>query len=404
VLISADSHVVEPADLWTSRLPAALRDRAPRAVQDPVDRHWYVHGPDGVRGVDLTLSRTAGMSTAEVDAALAADPDADVGAHGGSDPVARLVDLWADDVVADVLYPTAGLSVLQIEDVALQEACCRAYNDWLGELCAVDPVRLVGLAMLATADVDHAVAELERTRAAGLRGAIIWSAPPEGMTFLDDHHERLWAAAAATRTPISLHILGGRRGSTGITRFGRDLAGTFYHGFETRQEIHRSVCELLAGGVFERHPDLRVVAAEAGIEWAANLERRLDAGHRAFWGRFAELTMPPSAYFRRNVSLTYISDPLGLNHLRFTGHEHFLWSGDYPHHSATWPDSHGAIARDAAAVGGIDADVLHALTVGNAARLYDIDLDEVARPSPAIADRIPPPEVAQPEGVLRGRP
>jgi predicted TIM-barrel fold metal-dependent hydrolase len=385
VLISADSHVVEPGDLWTSRLRRGLRDRAPRAVQDPTNHHWYVHGPDGARGVDLTLSRTAGMTTAEVDAALAADPTADVGVHGGGDAVARLRDLWQDGTVADVLYPTAGLSVLQLEDVELQEACCRAYNDWLVELCAVDPVRLIGLALLATADIDHAVAELERTRAAGLRGAIIWSAPPEGTSFLDDHHERLWAAAAATGTPISLHILGGRRASTGVARFGQDLAGTFYHGFETRQEIHRSVCELIAGGVFERHPGLQVVAAEAGIEWAAHLERRLDAGHRAFWGRFSELTMPPSAYFRRNVFLTYINDPLGLNHLRFTGHEHFMWSGDYPHHSATWPASLAAIERDRDAVGGLPDDVVHALTVANVARLYDIDLDVVSRPSPAIA-------------------
>ncbi len=161
--------------------------------------------------------------------------------------------------------------------------------------------------------------------------------------------------------------------------------GTFYSGFETRQELHRSVCELIAGGVFERHPDLHVVAAEGGIEYAANLERRLDSGYRSFWHRFADLAMPPSEYFRRNVHLTYMSDPVGLNNLRFTGAEHFMWSSDYPHHSATWPDSHAAIARDAEAVGGIDAATLRKLTVDNVALLYDIDLDEVARPSPALA-------------------
>ena len=120
-----------------------------------MNHHWYLIGPDGVRGVDLTLSRTAGMTTAEV----ARDPRgrpgrAEVGALGGSDPVARLRDLWNDDTVADVLYPTAGLSVLQMEDVELQEACCRAYNDWLIEFCATDPVRLIGLALLATNDME----------------------------------------------------------------------------------------------------------------------------------------------------------------------------------------------------------------------------------------------------------
>ena len=258
VLISADSHVVEPADLWTSRLPAHLQDRAPRAVQDPVNHHWYVIGPDGARGVDLTLSRVAGMTTAEVQEILEADPSAEVGARGGADPVARLRDLWNDDTVVDVLYPTAGLSVLQMEDVELQEACCRAYNDWLVEFCATDPVRLIGLALLATNDIESTVAELERTREAGLRGAIIWSAPPPGQSFFDADYEPLWSAAAAARMPISLHILGGRKLSMNIKSFNQNLEGTFYGAFETRQEIHRSVCEFIAAGVFERHPDLRV--------------------------------------------------------------------------------------------------------------------------------------------------
>ena len=137
--------------------------------------------------------------------------------------------------------------------------------------------------------------------------------------------------------------------------------------------------------MFERHPDLRVVAAEAGIEYAANLERKLDTGYRSFWKKFSNLSMLPSEYFRRNVYLTYINDPLGLNNLRFTGADHFMWSGDYPHHAAVWPDSHAAIARDLEDIGGLDDDTLYKLTVGNVARLYDIDVDEVAKPSPLLA-------------------
>jgi predicted TIM-barrel fold metal-dependent hydrolase len=386
VLISSDSHVVEPGDLWTSRLPANLRDVAPRAVQDPVNHHWYLEGVDGTRGVDLTLSRTAGMTTTEVDAILADDPTADVGAHGGSDPVARLRDLWRDDTVADVLYPTAGLSVLQMEDPELQEECARAYNDWLVEFCAADPVRLVGVALVATNDIESAVAELERTRNAGLRGAIIWTAPPEGDSFFDERYEPLWAAASALRMPISVHILAGRRGSMGIKHFNRDLQGTFYGIFETRQEVHRSICELIAAGAFERHPDLRVVAAEAGIEYAANLEMKLDSSYRNFWQKFSDLTMLPSEYFRRNVYLTYITDPLGLNNLRFTGADHFMWSSDYPHNAAVWPHSRAAIDRDADAVGGVDEGIIRKLTLENVADLYDIDIATVAEPSPAIGD------------------
>jgi predicted TIM-barrel fold metal-dependent hydrolase len=183
--------------------------------------------------------------------------------------------------------------------------------------------------------------------------------------------------------PISLHILAGQRAN--IRTYGRDVHGTFYAGFESRQEMHRSVCELIAAGVFERHPDLRVVAAEGGIEYAANLERRLDASYRGFWHKFSDLTMLPSEYFRRNVYLTYMTDPLGLNHLRFTGADHFMWSSDYPHMAAVWPESRNAIERDAEQVGGLDAETIHKLTAGNVAALYGIDLDLVVRPSPVIA-------------------
>jgi len=372
MLISADSHVVEPGELWTTRVPAAMRDDAPRAVQDPVNHHWYLEVPGSGRGVDLTLSRNAGMTVAEVDAILQADPGADVGAHGGHDPAARLADLQRDATVADVLYPTGGLSVFQIDDVALQEACCRAYNDWLAEFCSAAPERLLGLALLATFDMDRAVAELRRARAAGLRGAIIWTAPPEGDTFFDPRYAPLWAAAEELSMPISLHILAGRRGSRQIAGFNKDVQGSFYFGFEARHELQRSVCELIAAGVFERHPGLRVVAAEGGIDYAATLEQRLDRSFTSFWGKLTELTMPPSAYFRRNVYLTYIDDDIGLNNLRFTGSEHFMWSSDYPHGAATWPRSVEHVAASAAGAG-LDAQTVEDLTINNVMRLYGID-------------------------------
>src|SRR5579864_3090277 len=113
-LVSADSHVVEPPDLWAERLPRALRDDAPRARRDPGTHHVYFHAPGLARGVDLTLSVSAGLTNAEVDAVLAEDPGAMPGVEGGWDPVARLADLEADGVVADVLYPTCGLSLLQL--------------------------------------------------------------------------------------------------------------------------------------------------------------------------------------------------------------------------------------------------------------------------------------------------
>ena len=387
MLISSDSHVVEPGDLWTTRLPDEFRDTCLRAVQDPNNHHWYMTGPNLPRGVDLTLSVTAGITPAEVDAALAEDPNAHVGARGGSDPVARLHDIWVDGTAADVLYPTAGLSVLQLEDQALQEASCRAYNDWWSEFVSVDPARLVGLAMIATVDMKRAVEELTRARERGLRGAIMWTSPPEGDSFFDPRYEPLWAAAEDLQMPISLHILAGRRASTGLSAWNTDVEHTFFFTFENRLELQRSVCELIAAEVFERHPGLRVVAAEGGIEYAATLERRLDSGFKSFWGKRTKLSMLPSEYFRRNVYCTFITDPVGLNNIRFTGADHFMWSSDYPHGAASWPRSQETIDEEAGAAG-LDAATIRKLTCTNAAELYGIDLNVVASPSPVLGDTV----------------
>lgn len=389
MLISSDSHVVEPGDLWLERLPKHLRDRAPRAVQDPENHYWYFEAPEMGRGVNLTLSRNAGISTQEVDAALAADPDAWVGATGGHDPVTRLADMWVDDTVADVVYPTAGLSLLQYDDVELQLACIQVYNDWLAEFCAVDSDRIIGIAMIPTWDIDVGVAELNRCGDMGLRGAIIWSSPPDTReySFFSNRYEPLWATAAERSMPISIHIFGGHQ-TKGINNYGVTVEGTYYFGITARDELAHTTAELIAAGVFERHPNLRIVAAEGGIDYAARLEQRLDLTYSGAWSRIDDtLTMKPSEYFRRNVYLTYIEDPIGLNNLRFTGSDHFMWSSDYPHGAATWPRSREFATNEFNEAGVSEAD-RRKLTLSNVAELYGIDLETVSQPSPVIADQV----------------
>lgn len=384
MMISADSHVVEPFDLWVENLPRAWRDRAPRAERNPDNHHWYFVDPDGFVGVDLTLSTTAGMSNVEVQELLDADPDALVGRGGGADPVARLRDLWSDETVADVMYPTAALSLFPLTDVELQQACFTVYNDWLADLCRADPARLAGLGLLSTWNIDHAVDELTRCAELGLRGAVIWTSPPDGESFFDPRYEPLWRAAAELAMPLSLHTLGGLRASREIAGYGRTVPETFFFGFTSRLELQRSVCELIVSGVFARHPDLRVVAAEGGIDYAATLERRLDGGYRSSWGNLTDaVPEKPSTYFRRNVFCTYIDDPVGLNNVRFTGADHFCWSGDYPHGAASWPASRAQVDARAAEFG-FDDETVKKLTVDNVAGLYRFDLATIAEPSPLL--------------------
>ena len=94
-------------------------------------------------------------------------------------------------------YATRGMTLFRIEDVPLQEACVRAFNDWLIEYCAVSPratVRHRGSSRCMTSTTRSR--NWKRCRNAGLRGAMVWQNPPEGLPFSSDRYDPFWAAAA----------------------------------------------------------------------------------------------------------------------------------------------------------------------------------------------------------------
>ena len=66
-----------------------------------------------------------------------------------------------------------------LDDGGLQQACFRAYNDWVSEFCSYSPKRLFGIALIGLDDVKEGIKELERCRKIGLRGALIAGLPPK---------------------------------------------------------------------------------------------------------------------------------------------------------------------------------------------------------------------------------
>src|SRR5438094_8715162 len=125
LLISSDSHVSEPGDLWVERLPAKFRDVAPK----------------------FAGGQNRGTGRFE-------------GKQGERDPNERLKEAAEDGVSAEVLYPTSGLRLFGLDDPDLQEACFRVYNDWIIDYCAAAPDRLWGVGCISVYDIDHAIAEL----------------------------------------------------------------------------------------------------------------------------------------------------------------------------------------------------------------------------------------------------
>ena len=264
---------------------------------------------------------------------------------GGYEPAARLRDQERDGVRAEVIYPSLGLQLFRIRDAELHTAAFQAYNNWLAAYCAAAPSRLAGVAMIPLHDVGAGVRELERSARLGLRGGMIWLAAPDDRPYLDPAYEPLWAAAEAARLPLSLHL-----GTAAAP-----LAGTAglmpIQYMLTHLGIQKSLAQMIFGGVFERHPRLRIVSVENDIGWIPHTLARLDHAGRKY-GAFCStpLRLKPSEYFRRHVSATFQEDRLGIELRDRLGVETLLWASDYPHSDSTWPHSRAVIARDFAGI------------------------------------------------------
>ena len=133
--ISADSHVVEPADLWSTRLEKAFRDRAPSLVMNPVGKKGLYFLCEGLEPRLMSSAFASGVSP-EALLAYHQNTSLEEGRAGGWDPAPRLVDMALDGVAAEVIYTSVGFGLLGLLDGPFQAALFRAYNDWLAEFCA----------------------------------------------------------------------------------------------------------------------------------------------------------------------------------------------------------------------------------------------------------------------------
>src|SRR5213593_3530628 len=165
LILSSDSHVFEPPDLWTTRIDAAFRDRAPRMQRIDGADQLVVEADQVISGIGLISNAGARFEAPETISGQGRFEDVP---RGGYDPDQHLADMRLDGVAGEVLYPSQGLFYFRVADGALQAAIFRAYNDWLAEFCRTDPARLKGIAMISMDDVQAAIRELERAARLGL--------------------------------------------------------------------------------------------------------------------------------------------------------------------------------------------------------------------------------------------
>jgi predicted TIM-barrel fold metal-dependent hydrolase len=372
LILSSDSHVFEPPDLWTTRIDAAFRDRAPRMQRiNDVDQ-LVVEEQQVIAGIGLISNAGARFEAPETISSQGRFEDVQ---QGGYDPAQHLQDMQLDGVAGEVLYPSQGLFYFKVADTQLMSAIFRAYNDWLAEFCRTYPERLKGIAMINLDDVQDGIKELERTAKMGFAGAMITEYPPEDRRYDQAEYEPFWAAAQALGMPLSLHTATRRQGK--IRGAGektlRDASSRATKVFYPAT----SMCDMIFSGVFERYPDLKLAIVEFELAWVPHLLSSMDytyrERHEEALYRFKD-GMRPSDFFHRNVFLSFQEDAIGIRLRDIIGVDNMMWGSDYPHSESTFPQSRQILSQILA---GVPEDECARIVGGNTARLYHFDMARI---------------------------
>jgi len=349
-ILDADAHVNEPPDLWQQSVPTHLKERAPRLVHTEKGDLWHFDG--GRQTWPVGLTATAGQSYFQF---APMGQTYESMRPGSFDTEARLRDLDADGIFAQVLYPSVTLTGAKVysEDRELQLACVRAYNEWILDFCKGSGGRLLPQAIVPTTGIDDAVGELEAAMKNGQRGAVI-SSFPNGSLHPAAEDDRFWEIAQRSDFAIAVHIgsflrTPAAKPALRESTFSPSLA------FVARAAWTKAggqtldvACDLLFSGIFQRHPGLKIVLVEANIGWIPTLLEQSDDMYRRYrwWtGAIHEMKELPSQIFARNFFATFMVDTVGVELRHRMNLDHLMWSTDYPHSGSDWPDSLVSLER-----------------------------------------------------------
>ena len=374
-IISADSHIFEPPDLWTSRIEARFRDRAPRVVRGKDSDGWQVENSTSSFGHVIQAGlRYVDPSAITPRARLEEVPQA------AYEPHQHIKDMELDGVDGEVVFPSAGLGMFRVRDSELLSAIFRAYNDWLADFCSYYPDRIKGIAVINVDDVHEAVKELSRCRQAGLYGAMISTDPSIDAADYRGYelpkYEPLWAAAQDLAMSLNLHV--------GTVRYEREIMWdggardyilanniTWINQQVQREHwVRRAITPMIFSGVLERYPRLQVGIVEHELAWIPHFIRMMDHVYNLrpqFATHRFKNAMLPSDFFHRNVFAGFQEDAVGIQNRHTIGVDNILWGNDYPHSESTFPKSQEVLDK---VLDGISQDERYKMVCGNAARIY----------------------------------
>jgi len=371
-IISADSHIIEPPDMYASRIDPKFRDRAPRMERrkTPKGREYDAWMLDGLQVGTLGAVMQAGQrfeDPSNIDF-LGVWEDVRKGAY---DPHAMITENEEDGVWGSCLQPSQGLFWYRVPDPQLLSEICRVYNDWIADFCKPYPERLKSIAMINVDDVDEACLELERIKKLGAVGAFIPVSPLPDRPYRHPIYEKFWWTAQDLNMPLLLHIATPRSGVAGC-EFTMNIGELTGAGRSTTDYwVRYSLSAMLFAGVFDRYPRLKIGSVEHEAAWIPHWLKQMDFTYleRPVFtkGWRSREGMLPSDYWKRNMFVEFMEDDLGIQLRDKIGVENMLWGSDFPHAESTWPKSAEYLDRLFA---GTSEEDRKKITRDNAAKLF----------------------------------
>ena len=380
-VVDADTHLTEPADLWTARIPERFRDQAPRVQLDEATGQWRW------RIGDRWCSLVGNYSMAGWhEFPPSCPPTLDQADAACYDASARVAYMDASGIYAQVLYPNViafeGHAFMALADDALKLACVRTYNDYQSEFASVAPERFIRMAMLPFWDLDESVKELRRCHEMGHRG-MLWAATLDkhGLPdFAEPYWDTLYALAQDLGMSVNFHVGVGNTAEEIDQAMNRDNYDPAFHTGRSAMTFvgnARTLGRLLTSGVCDRFPRLNFVCVESGFGYIPFLLESLDwqwmgtGAHQRYPDR-----LMPSDYFRRQVYSTFWFEKEALELLP-KYQDSVMFETDFPHPTSLHPGPPGyapapaeVIRRDTEIVGeSVMRKVLH----DNASRVYHLD-------------------------------
>jgi predicted TIM-barrel fold metal-dependent hydrolase len=339
-IISVDDHLIEPAHVFESRVPEAMRQEAPHIVTLDDGRETWVY-EDGFYP-QVGLNAVAGRPKAEWSMEPARFDEMRRGCY---DIEARVRDMDLDGVYASLCFPSliagfAGTIFANSKNQELGLACLRAWNDWhIEEWAGPHPDRIIPLQIAWLRDPDIAAADVRRNAARGFK-AVSFPENPVDLKLPSvhtDHWDPFLRACEETQTVICLH--NGSSSWTAARSPGAPLE--LYTSLFSVNAI-AAAADWLWARIPTRYPEIRVAFSEGGIGWVPMLIDRVDyvLDHSAVGSQgWDDPNLSPTDALRRNFWFCTIEIPSTMALRDHIGIDHICLESDYPHADSTWPDT-----------------------------------------------------------------